>query len=209
MADLGTNVRYIKGIGEVRANALEKLGIVTLGDLISYFPRGYEDRTAVRPIRELTAGECVCVRGMVAADPTPRRIAGGRTLVKTRVVDEVFIHLPDYSKESIEELVHGSGFFQRPASGQFPAHGGDVCVFRQGGGRSAAQADDQPPVRAGGAAAGHRTHYAHLSPDRRSDPGAYGPGSPAGAGRLPGAAAGRAARRHPPGPQPVLCELRL
>ena len=81
MADLGTNVRYIKGIGEVRANALEKLGIVTLGDLISYFPRGYEDRTAVRPIRELTAGECVCVRGMVAADPTPRRIAGGRTLV--------------------------------------------------------------------------------------------------------------------------------
>ena len=88
MADLGTNVRYIKGIGEVRANALEKLGIVTLGDLISYFPRGYEDRTAVRPIRELTAGECVCVRGMVAADPTPRRIAGGRTLVKTRVVDD-------------------------------------------------------------------------------------------------------------------------
>ena len=41
MADLGSNVRYIKGIGEVRANALEKLGIVTLGDLISYFPRGY------------------------------------------------------------------------------------------------------------------------------------------------------------------------
>lgn len=40
MADLGTNVRYIKGIGEVRANALEKLGIVTLGDLISYFPGG-------------------------------------------------------------------------------------------------------------------------------------------------------------------------
>lgn len=88
MADLGTNVRYIKGIGEARAAALEKLGITTLGDLIAYFPRGYEDRTAVRPIRELTAGECVCVRGMVAADPTPRRIAGGRTLVKTRVVDD-------------------------------------------------------------------------------------------------------------------------
>ena len=70
MADLGTNVRYIKGIGEVRANALEKLGIVTLGDLIAYFPRGYEDRTQVRPIRELTAGESVCVRGMVAADLT-------------------------------------------------------------------------------------------------------------------------------------------
>lgn len=40
MADLGTNVRYIKGIGEARAAALEKLGITTLGDLIAYFPRG-------------------------------------------------------------------------------------------------------------------------------------------------------------------------
>ena len=88
MADLGTNVRYIKGIGEVRANALEKLGIVTLGDLIAYFPRGYEDRTQVRPIRELTAGESVCVRGMVAADLTAYRISGGRTIAKTRVVDD-------------------------------------------------------------------------------------------------------------------------
>ena len=39
MADLGTNVRYIKGIGEARAAALEKLGITTLGDLIAYFMR--------------------------------------------------------------------------------------------------------------------------------------------------------------------------
>ena len=87
MADLGTNVRYIKGIGEARAAALEKLGITTLGDLIAYFPRGYEDRTQVRPIRKLTAGESVCVRGMVAADLTAYRISGGRTIAKTRVVD--------------------------------------------------------------------------------------------------------------------------
>ena len=30
MADLGTNVRYIKGIGEARAAALEKLGITEI-----------------------------------------------------------------------------------------------------------------------------------------------------------------------------------
>ena len=39
MADLGTNVRYIKGIGETRAKALEKLGITTLRELIGFFPR--------------------------------------------------------------------------------------------------------------------------------------------------------------------------
>ena len=38
--------------------------------------------------RELTAGESVCVRGMVAADLTAYRISGGRTIAKTRVVDD-------------------------------------------------------------------------------------------------------------------------
>ena len=78
MAELSTNVRYIKGIGETRAKALEKLGITTLRDLISYFPRSYEDRTLTRPIRDLTEGENVCVRAMIAADPTAYRIPGGR-----------------------------------------------------------------------------------------------------------------------------------
>lgn len=114
MADLGTNVRYIKGIGEVRAAALEKLGIVTLGDLISYFPRGYEDRTQVRPIRELTAGESVCVRGMVAADLTAYRISGGRTIAKTRVVDD----------SGSLDLVFFNMEHRRDA-----LHQGDVCVF--------------------------------------------------------------------------------
>ena len=40
MADLTTDVRYIKGIGEQRAKALNKLGICTLRDLISWFPGG-------------------------------------------------------------------------------------------------------------------------------------------------------------------------
>lgn len=114
MADLGTNVRYIKGIGEARAAALEKLGITTLGDLIAYFPRGYEDRTQVRPIRELTAGESVCIRGMVAADLTAYRISGGRTIAKTRVVDD----------SGSLDLVFFNMEHRRDA-----LHQGDVCVF--------------------------------------------------------------------------------
>ena len=53
MADLATDVRYIKGIGEQRAKALAKLDIRTLRDLISWFPRRYEDRTVLRSIAEL------------------------------------------------------------------------------------------------------------------------------------------------------------
>ena len=88
MADLHTDVRYIKGIGETRAKALAKLGITTLQELIGYFPRRYEDRTMTRPIRELAVGETVCVRAMLANDPTASRISGGRTVVKARAVDE-------------------------------------------------------------------------------------------------------------------------
>ena len=88
MAELNTDIRYIKGIGETRAKALHKLGVATLGDLLSYFPRRWEDRTLTRPIRELPVGEYACVRAMLAGDPTASRIAGGRTLVKVRAVDD-------------------------------------------------------------------------------------------------------------------------
>ena len=87
MADLQTDVRYIKGIGETRAKALSKLGITTLRDLISYFPRTYEDRTLIRSVRELAVGEYACVKAMIAAEPTAQRISGGRTLVKAQAVD--------------------------------------------------------------------------------------------------------------------------
>ena len=53
MPELSTDVRYIKGVGEQRAKALARLGVRTLGDLLNYFPRAYEDRTAVRPIAQL------------------------------------------------------------------------------------------------------------------------------------------------------------
>ncbi len=88
MTDLTTNVRYIKGIGEFRAKSLEKLGITTLRDLLSYFPRAYEDRRSFRKIKDLVPGEPACVRGMVAQRPTLNRIRKGLELVKLRVVDE-------------------------------------------------------------------------------------------------------------------------
>ncbi|MCI8802467.1 MAG: ATP-dependent DNA helicase RecG [Oscillibacter sp.] len=88
MADLTTDVRYIKGVGEQRAKALEKLGIHTLRDLISWFPRRYEDRTALRRIAELVPGETACVSAMAATAPTLTFTRRGLDLVKLRAVDE-------------------------------------------------------------------------------------------------------------------------
>ncbi len=85
---LDTDIRYIKGIGEARARSMGKLGIHDLAGLVSYFPRAYEDRTRICPIDQLTDGESVCVRAMVAETPTLSRIRGGQEIVKARAVDE-------------------------------------------------------------------------------------------------------------------------
>ena len=88
MADLNTDVRYIKGIGEKKAHALNKLGVFSLYDLISYFPRKYEDRSRYCPIALTTPDEPVCIRAIVADTPRLVRIRRGMELVKFRAVDE-------------------------------------------------------------------------------------------------------------------------
>ena len=88
MAQLDTDIRTVKGIGESRAKAMAKLGVGTLYDLVSFFPRAYEDRTVTKPISMLVPGETACVRGVVAAPPTLSRVRRGLDLVKLRVVDE-------------------------------------------------------------------------------------------------------------------------
>ena len=42
MAELNTDVRFVRGVGEARAKSLAKLGITDLKSLISYFPRAYD-----------------------------------------------------------------------------------------------------------------------------------------------------------------------
>ncbi len=88
MADLNTDVRYLKGIGEKKALALNKLGVFSLYDLISFFPRKYEDRSRVCPIAAAMDGENVCIQAMVADTPRLNHIRRGMDLVKLRAVDD-------------------------------------------------------------------------------------------------------------------------
>lgn len=112
MADLSTNVRYIKGIGEVRAKALEKLGIVTLRDLVGYFPRRYEDRSVIYPIAQLPIGEMACCQAMIAGHPTSRRITGGRTVVKVRAVDDTgVLDLTFFNQAYLQDRLHPGDSF--------------------------------------------------------------------------------------------------
>ena len=62
MAELNTDVRFVRGVGEARAKSLAKLGITDLKSLISYFPRAYEDRRAYKHIDERTGGRAAASR---------------------------------------------------------------------------------------------------------------------------------------------------
>ena len=62
---LNTPVQYLKGIGEKRAQALEKIGINTFSDLIQYYPRRYLDRSNITPIKNIKVDESATVVGKV------------------------------------------------------------------------------------------------------------------------------------------------
>jgi len=62
---LDTSVRFLKGVGEVRADQLMRLGIRTANDLLHHLPHRYEDATTVTPIARLETGMDVTVIGTV------------------------------------------------------------------------------------------------------------------------------------------------
>lgn len=88
MADLTSDVRYIKGIGEQRAKSLKKLGIESLRDLITYFPRTYDDRREIKSISELTPEETVTVKAVVTTPPKLTHVRRGLDLLKLSVSDD-------------------------------------------------------------------------------------------------------------------------
>ena len=83
-----TELSALRGIGPKKVEAFRKLGVTTLRDLLTLFPRRYEDRSQFRPIALVLPDETVCIRAMVASEPRLVRIRRGMELVKLRAVDE-------------------------------------------------------------------------------------------------------------------------
>ncbi|MBI2396655.1 MAG: ATP-dependent DNA helicase RecG [Xanthomonadales bacterium] len=57
----------LRGVGPATAEALARLSLHTLADLWFHLPLRYEDRTRIKPIRDLRAGESAQVEGVVDA----------------------------------------------------------------------------------------------------------------------------------------------
>ncbi len=138
--ELFSPVTELRGVGERRAKLLEKLGIATVYDLLSFFPRAYEDRTRLLTISELQPDEPACFLAMVVSPPQLARVPGGREVVRVRVADETgALSLtclnPRYRKEQLHcgerYYFYGSTREDRPhamAAPEFEAAGAPGAV---------------------------------------------------------------------------------
>ncbi len=62
---LDSQVQFLKGVGPKWGEVLRKKGIVTIQDLLEWYPRAYEDRRAARNIASLKPDEIVSLKARV------------------------------------------------------------------------------------------------------------------------------------------------
>lgn len=88
MEGLDYKIQYIKGVGPNRVALLNKLQIYTLEDLITYYPRDYEDRSKPKAIASLQDSEETLIEAMVVSHMSEQRIRKNMTIYKLIVRDE-------------------------------------------------------------------------------------------------------------------------
>ena len=67
MNPLESEIKFLKGVGEFRAQPLNKLGIYNICDLLEYFPRAYINRASKTKIRDLQPETRCAIVGTVAS----------------------------------------------------------------------------------------------------------------------------------------------
>ncbi len=80
-------IEHLNGIGSKKGQLYRKLGIDTVGALVRFYPRTYEDWSSPCPIDKAEVGDTVCIKAFVMQPVSETIISGGRILAKTRVYD--------------------------------------------------------------------------------------------------------------------------
>ncbi|RJX17836.1 MAG: ATP-dependent DNA helicase RecG [Desulforudis sp.] len=102
-------VQYLKGVGPRRAVQLRRAGIETVGDLLYYFPKRYEDRRTTIPFNRMAKGQTVWMQGRVlgGAVQRPRK---GLSLTKLALESQgVVFHATWFNQPFVlQQLVPGT-----------------------------------------------------------------------------------------------------
>ena len=80
-------VTELKNVGPKRAALYEKLGIETVSDLLTFYPRSYQDFTSPKMAAECRDGEPAVIEGKILRKLPPAYIRRGMVLYKLTVTD--------------------------------------------------------------------------------------------------------------------------
>lgn len=83
----GKDIRFLKGVGEKRAEQLKNMGIATVDALLRFYPRAYEDWKSIRFIDDCDFGERVCIKAKIITPVSEQTVRKNMVLYKFTVSD--------------------------------------------------------------------------------------------------------------------------
>ncbi len=86
--DINTPVQYLKGVGPKLGDVLRKRGVETIGDLLEWFPRAYEDRRKAQSISTLSANQIVSLKAQILVSRSMNLGRSKRKMYEVIVKDE-------------------------------------------------------------------------------------------------------------------------
>ncbi len=99
-------IETLWGVGEKRAKLFNRLGIYTVGELLRFYPRAYEDYTSPVDIDRVTIGDYCCVKATLEAPVVTSKISGGRLLSRGTVFDQTgFLTLTFFNNKYIDKML--------------------------------------------------------------------------------------------------------
>ena len=85
--ELTDRIDVLKGVGPRKLQQLQQMGICTLFDLLTYYPRSYEDQSVVTAIGSLQAGQAATISGLITG-VQERQAARRRMTILTAFVSD-------------------------------------------------------------------------------------------------------------------------
>lgn len=87
MINLSDDIKFVKGVGEKRAELFNKLGISCVKNLVNYYPRDYRDWSKEMTVETCEDGENACIKATLATTVKEHLIRKGLTLFKCDFTD--------------------------------------------------------------------------------------------------------------------------
>ncbi|MDD6479566.1 MAG: ATP-dependent DNA helicase RecG [Oscillospiraceae bacterium] len=88
MISFDTDIKYLKGVGEKRAELFRKLGIDTIGALLRFYPRGYEDWGNIVTAYDAPMEQIVCIKARIVSDINEKKVRQNMTVYRFSAADK-------------------------------------------------------------------------------------------------------------------------